>query len=80
MFLFKVEETFLITGKGLILTPGFSDETILIGTKIKLVRPDNSSIKTTVQGITFGPLRHMLIEKSIKKSDVPIGTEVWLSN
>lgn len=80
MFLFKIEETFLITGKGLILTPGISDENILIGAKIKLVRPDNSIIETTVQGITFGPLRHILIEKSIKKTDVLIGTEVWLSN
>ena len=79
MFLFKVEQAFMITGRGLVLTSGLGDKIVATGSKLKLVRPDKSVLETTITGVTFGEKRDILIGSNIKKEDVPIGTEVWLS-
>ena len=78
MLLFKVEATYPITGKGLILAPGVGDKHVSIGQKIRLIRPDKSEIETIVRGVTFEGNHDILVDEKIKKEDVPIGTEVWL--
>lgn len=80
MFLFKVEDTFQITGRGLILVPGLGTnaDKVSIGMIIKLKKPDKTEIVTTIAGIAFARKAPLLLPKEIKKEDVPIGTEVWL--
>ncbi|HYV93168.1 MAG TPA: hypothetical protein VE978_15440 [Chitinophagales bacterium] len=81
MFLFKVEGTFIIPQRGLVLFPGACDkiEFAKPGSKIKLLRPDQSTIETTIMAIEFGGNHAILIGKEIKKEDVPAGTEVLLN-
>lgn len=78
MLLFIVEQTFMITGRGLILTPGLGERLVEAGSEIKLIRPDKSILETTIRGIGFNFNHDILIGAEIKKEDVPIGTEVWL--
>ena len=78
MFLFTVEDTFLITGRGVVLTPGFGDKPVRVGAVIRLIRPDQSTLLTTIRGIEFHSDHPILIGQNLKKEDVPIGTEVWL--
>ena len=78
LFLYKVEEVFNITGSGIILWKGMQVSKIIpTGSKIKLLKPDNTIIETTVKGISF---QHgdILIGTEFTKEDIPIGTEVWL--
>ncbi len=79
ILLFKVENQFVITGRGLMLTPGLGDNIkyVTTGAKIKLIRPDKSEVITTVKGITFEGNHEFLISSKFSKSDIPIGTEVW---
>ena len=77
MFLFKVENVFMITGWGLILVPGLGDKYVKAGSAIKLVRPDGSILRTKITGIIFES-HDISIGRDIEKKDVPIGTEVWL--
>src|SRR5258706_13213259 len=79
MYLFTVEDTFWITGRGLVLTPGFGNKPIRVGTGIRLIRPDQSVLLTTIRGVTFQGEHPILIAEELKKEDVPIGTEVWLA-
>jgi hypothetical protein len=81
MLLFTVQEIFTLTGMGLILTPGPSIEnnSIKIGSKIKLIRPDKSEINTIITGWAWNDRRDIFIESKYSKEDVPIGTEVWLN-
>ena len=79
MFLFKVEERFMMTGRGLILVPGLGDKTAKTGDKIRIIRPDNSIIETVIKGIAFNSNRDILIGGELTKEDVPVGSEVWLS-
>lgn len=78
MFLFKVEERFMITGRGLVLVPGLGDRKAKVGDPIKIVKPDQTTIKTTIKGIGFNQFREILVGKDLAKEDVPIGSEVWL--
>lgn len=81
MFLFKVEQTFLITGLGLVLTPGLGNKNIATpGTKIKLVRPDKTVLRTHIHGVTFEGKHAISVGQNFTKDDVPIGTEVWIDN
>jgi hypothetical protein len=77
MLLFKVEETFLLTRIGLVLTPGPANNTAKISAKIRLIRPDKTIIDTKISGINF-QTNNIVIKDNLKKEDVPIGTEVWL--
>jgi len=79
ILLFKVQNQFVITGHGLILTPGLGDNVkyVSIGTKIKLIKPDKSEVITTILGITFEGNNDILISSEFSKTDIPIGTEVW---
>jgi hypothetical protein len=79
VLLFKVENQFTITGRGLILTPGLGDNVkfVTTGTEIRLVRPDKSELITAIKGITFEGNHDILISGEFTKEDVPVGTEVW---
>jgi len=79
MLLFKVEDRFMITGRGLMLTPGVGKMGRLIGAKIRLVRPDKTTVDTIIRGIEFFEPHPILVGGDLSKEDVPIGTEVWLN-
>ena len=82
--LFKVEDTFLITGRGLVLVPGIvpiGEERFRAGDPLLLKRPDGSELTTTIGGLEMlcpNPRRDVIIMlKGFTKEDVPIGTEIW---
>ena len=52
IFLFKVESRFVISGRGLVLTPGLGDKvkSVQTGTQIRLIRPDKSEITAIIKG------------------------------
>lgn len=82
--LFKVEDAFLIAGRGLVPVPGIipvGDERFRVGDPITLKRPDGSAISTVIGGLEFlcpNPRMDVVILlKGLTKADVPIGTEVW---
>jgi hypothetical protein len=75
MFLFTVTERFGLRD-GMILLPGLVEKYVPVGTPITIIRPDKIEIETRIVGINFGS-NHIMIEKSVKLDDVPIGSEVW---
>jgi hypothetical protein len=77
-FLFKVEDRFVISDRGLILTPGLGDKVKFVktGLEIRLMRPDKSEVTTSIIGITFESSHNILIPLTMKH-EVPVGTEVW---
>ncbi len=84
--LFIVEDTFLIRGRGLVLAPGIphSDQTrIRVGDPLQLKRPNGSTFETAIAGIEFltpNPMRVTpILLTNLCKDDVPVGTEVWIS-
>lgn len=79
ILLFTVAKHYTISGRGLILSPGLRDNVkhVKAGSKIKLVRPDNSVLQTTISGITFEGDHDILLPSNLTKEDVPVGTEVW---
>ncbi|RPD43433.1 hypothetical protein [Paracnuella aquatica] len=78
MYLFTVDETYMITGRGLLLTPGLGDKPAKIGDALELVKPDKTILRTVITGIVFNEHRDILVGANLTKEDVPIGTEVWL--
>lgn len=84
-FLFRVVDRFDIEGRGLVVIPGIPEggiESFKVGARIGLVLPDGKKIFTSVQGIEVlfprVPGREMpVLLDNLKKSDVPVGTEVW---
>lgn len=79
MFLFKVDERFMVTGRGLILVPGLGDKKVIVGDPIKIVRPDQTTVYTNIRGIGWNEFRDILVGSELAKDDVPIGSEVWLN-
>ena len=79
MLLFKVVERFMVTGRGLILVPGLGDKKAMVGDPIKIVRPDQTTIQSTIRGIGWNEFRDILVGSDLTKDDVPVGSEVWLN-
>ena len=78
MLLLTVEQVFSITGRGIVVLPCIEGPVIVrVGTSIRPVRPDKSTLDTKIQGIGFNP-RDILLGAEVRKDDVPIGTQVWL--
>lgn len=86
--LFTVADVFLIQDLGCVLVPGIPDPSPMIpvikrGALITLRRPDGSEIKTIIKDLEMlnvrprVPFTPISLPSSIKKADVPIGTEVW---
>ncbi len=78
IFLFSVTEQFMITGRGLVLLPGVEYKKVKVGDPIKIIRPDKTSIETTIKGMSFTEVRHINIGNDLTAADVPVGSEVWL--
>jgi hypothetical protein len=85
ILLFVVEDTFSIRERDLmILLPGVSDRlNAAAGASIELRRPDGSRLATTfkcqaVFGLKPGQAVPILIP--LPRDQVPVGTEVWLSD
>jgi hypothetical protein len=82
--LFTVEDTFLITGHGLVLVPGIApegEERFRSGDPILLKRPDGSEIASRIDGLelcTPNP-KHLvaILLKAMNKVDVPVRPQVW---
>jgi len=88
-FLFYVAETFDITGHGVMVT---SDQTFAtlgkvvlhIGDSISIRSPGRNDRLTTVAGIehcdpwTPDHVFAILLPTDVSRSDIPIGSEVWL--
>ena len=80
--LFVVEDTFSIKGRGTILVPGFPDRLkMTAGASIELRLPDGSRLAMTIRGIAMWRpnLAHLPILVPVPKEQIPVGTEVWLS-
>jgi len=78
MLLFTVENTFFISGRGLMLVSSQNDHSLKTGDKIELVTPAKSRMLTAVIGVSFDKTS-ILIDSQYTKKDIPIGTEVWLA-
>jgi len=90
-FLIKVEDSFEIKGRGLILAPPIPEKTNLPDSAvILLVCPDGSFLETEanfeIPFIRFSRIedysRHKpayeIVIKDLAKADIPIGTEIWI--
>ena len=77
-YLFTVENTCMVSGRGLILTSGPRNKNIKVGNSIILILPNNTKIESKIRGIDFWKNFSILIGEELQKKDVPIGTEVWL--
>jgi hypothetical protein len=83
-----VEDHFLLEGQGCVISPGLQGESrsldIHVGDRLDIVRPDGSVFSTFVQGLNFlsGEVRRacnpILLPPAVSKTDVPVGSEVWL--
>lgn len=78
MLLFVVEQVFFVTGCGVVLLPGLGKNVVRVGTPIRLVRPDGSTLDTKICRIGFNEFHDIQLGKEVRKEDVPVGTEVWL--
>lgn len=89
--LFTVTDVLHIKGPGLILLPGISwDETRMVrkGDPLILRKPSGEILETTVRDFPLIRRTHpngdpvhttlVALPKDIRKSDIPIGTEVFL--
>lgn len=84
-FFSKVEDTFVVPGRGLVVVPEKpeTDFRIRVGTPIELRTPEGRSIKTHITGVEFlkqatGPCdMALLITRDVNKDEVPSGTEIW---
>jgi hypothetical protein len=82
--LFIVEDTFFITGHGLVPVPGIvpiDGERFRVGDPLLLKRPDGSELRTTIGGLEIlspNPTNQVVVVlKGLTKEDVPVGTEFW---
>jgi hypothetical protein len=83
-----VEETFKITGRGLIIVGefDFNSVTIKIGNAIIIVRPNGEELNLFIKGLEFfsgvdrsSPLKYLpLWVGDIDTEDIPIGSEVFI--
>ena len=85
-FLFKVADVFQIT-RGLVVQADRLyddlDQDYGAGGRLMLTRPDGSTVETDswierFVPSNFGRPACVLVERTLSKTDVPVGTEVWL--
>ena len=78
--LFVVEDTFSIKGRGTVLVPGFPVRLkMTAGASLELRLPDGSRLATTIGGIAMCCPNLVPILVPVPKEQIPVGTEVWLS-
>ncbi|MEO0453679.1 MAG: hypothetical protein AAFY98_06025 [Verrucomicrobiota bacterium] len=93
MKLSVIEDVFEISGRGCVVVPGIprdisSDRKVWRGACISLHLPDGRNIETHIEEIEM--IRYgggsppddiaFLLPKKFKKSDIPIGTEIYLED
>ncbi len=84
-FLSKIESTFTVWGRGLVVVPEDQkgDFKIRVGTQVQLRTPDGRSLATRITGVEFlKPLTGnccmaILLTRDLATEDVPVGTEIW---
>jgi hypothetical protein len=88
VFFSKVEDTFLISGRGLVIVPAPWQEDLKVRatTPIQLRTPDGRVLDTHIKSveILFGQKvgdkqAAFLMPNNITKEDVPNETEIWLA-
>jgi len=88
VFLSKIEDTFIITGRGCVVVPVAltnPDLRVQNGDAIQLRSPNGTRLDTHIVGIELikpisGPCRvAFLLSKEVAKADVPPETEIWIS-
>ena len=91
-FMFKVEDTFTISGRGVCLIGLRYTQLGRLGKgdAVELKRPDGTCIRSEVAGVEWRatyaeprpPMEErrfpVLLSPPLSKADIPIGTEVWL--
>jgi hypothetical protein len=86
-FLSSVKAVFEIEGRGCVIVPGVppDDRFARKGSPIELRKPDGSAVRAEIVEMEMlrgtGPesqFRPILLPRNFSKSDVPVGTEVWL--
>jgi hypothetical protein len=83
--LLKVEDRFLIAGRGVIVVPGITpsdEERFQVGDPILLCRPDGTTLDWQIGGIRIlhRPVPQPdfpILLTGLTKDDIPIGTEIW---
>ncbi len=88
--LMTVEDTFKITGRGLILVGKFNDEIdkLKIGDPIIVVTPKKEKLGLTIKGVELitridrsQPYKHSSFSVGyLVKEDVPVGSEVFIED
>ncbi len=84
-----VEDVFSLDDRGLVGTGIWLNEaqTLKPGTMVEIVKPDGSALRATLRGTSlftkcFGQQRAigLLFEQPTDKSELPLGSQVWLVN
>lgn len=85
-FLAQVEDTFSITGRGLVLVPAefAEDFRIRVGTPIQLRTPAGHLINTRITGVELLKMKPptpcrmaIMVTGDVARESVPSGTEIW---
>jgi hypothetical protein len=85
-FLAKVDDTFWIQGRGIVLVPGqlASDFRIRVGTVLQIRIPNGRSIDTHITGVEFLKSRDsercqmaILVTRDVARDSVPSDSEIW---
>lgn len=84
--LLKVEDTFQVSGQGLILATGLSFEEYPVSNNIPVLvkRPDGSEIDSTIDIFYPFPVptpkepKNFCRFRDLDKNEVPIGSKIWL--
>jgi GMP synthase (glutamine-hydrolysing) len=81
----KVTDVFEITGRGVVAYPGVSGDgpfALRIGQTVELRRPDGTRVQTAIRGIEhLNPNPNCVVPLlfNLSKSDLPVGTEIWIT-
>ena len=79
----RIKESFNLKGKGVILSLNLHSKNavVLIGDRIKLIKPNDEELLTKVYGLAYPNGNFdIMIESIYSEEDIPSGTEVWLLN
>jgi hypothetical protein len=87
VLLFAVEDVIHIKGLGTVLFPGisysYSGPQLQNGQSLTVLCPDGQEIKTNIKSVAnIRPLKSLpfVLPKNIKAEEIPIGSQVWISN
>lgn len=80
VYLFKEIQTFIIRDRGLVLIGGPRTRDLVFKSRIRLVLPDKTEIDTDVLGESAYENFAIMVDETVQKEQVPIGTEVWLND